>query len=47
VRPTPFTVVNGNNTLEEEIRERIAKIIKHSMQTNPFLKGNWSPENPN
>jgi hypothetical protein len=32
------TTVNGNNTLEEEIRDRIVKEIKHSMQTELFLK---------
>jgi hypothetical protein len=32
------TTVNGNNTLEEEIRERIVKEIKHSIQTELFLK---------
>jgi len=41
------TIVNGNNTLEEEIRERIVKGIKHSMQTKRFLKVIWSTGNPN
>ena len=40
-------VVNGNNTLEEEIRERIVKGIKHSMQIKLFLKASWCPGNPN
>jgi hypothetical protein len=39
--------VSGNNTLEEEIRERIVKGIKHSMQIKLFLKASWCPGNPN
>jgi len=34
-------------TLEEEIREGIAKGNKHSMQTKHFLKIIWCPGNPN
>jgi hypothetical protein len=34
------TIVNGNNTLEEEIRERTAKGNKDSMQIKLFLKAN-------
>jgi len=40
-------IVDGNNTLEEEIREKIAKGIKHSMQTMRFLQVIWCPGNPN
>ena len=35
------TIVNGNNTLEEEIREVLLKGIKHSMQIKLFLKVIW------
>jgi len=41
------TIVNGNNTLEEEIREELLKGIKHSVQTKHFLKVIWCPGNPN
>ena len=41
------TVVNGNNTLEEEITERIAKRNKHSVQIKLFLKVTWCPGNLN
>ena len=41
------TTVIGNNTLEEEIGERIVKGIKRSMQTKRFLKVIWCPGNPN
>jgi hypothetical protein len=40
-------IMNGNSTLEEEIRERIAKGNKHSMQIELFLKASWCPGNPN
>ena len=40
------TIVNGNNTLEEEIKELLMG-IKHSMQTKRFLKVIWCPGNPN
>jgi hypothetical protein len=41
------TTVIGNNTLEEEIGERIVTGIKHSMQTKCFLKVIWCPGSPN
>jgi len=41
------TVVNGNNTLQEEIRERIVKGNKaFSANRMLFLKATWCPENP-
>ena len=40
------TIVNGNNTLEEEIKE-LLKEIKHSMQIKLFSKVIWCPGNPN
>jgi mannose/fructose/N-acetylgalactosamine-specific phosphotransferase system component IIB len=41
------TIVNENNTLEEETRERIAKGKKHSTRTKLFLQAKWCPEYPN
>jgi hypothetical protein len=41
------TIVNGNNTLEEEIRDRISKRIKYSTQIKLFLKVTWFPGNAN
>ena len=39
-------VVNGSNTLEEEIRERTAKTNKE-FYAKCFLKVIWCPGNPN
>jgi hypothetical protein len=41
------TSVNGNKTLEEEIRERIFKGNKAFHITRTLLKATWCPENPN
>jgi len=38
--------VNGNNTLEEEIREKISKRNK-AFYAKRFLKVIWCPGNPN
>ena len=41
------TTLSGNNTLEEEIRERIVKGNKaFSANRMLFLKATWCPENP-
>ena len=41
------TNVNGNNTLEEEIRERNTNGNKAFYANKSFLKVTWCPENPN
>jgi hypothetical protein len=41
------TIVNENDKLEEEIRERIAKGNKAFYGTKLFLQVNWCPENLN
>jgi hypothetical protein len=41
------TIVNGNSTLEGEIRERIAKGNKAFYTNKFFLKANWCLKNPN
>ena len=41
------TVVNGNNTLEEESREGIAKGNKAFYANKTFFKVTWCPGNPN
>ena len=41
------TIVNGNNTLEEEITERIVKGNKAFYANKRLLKANWCPGNPN
>jgi len=41
------TIVNGKNTLEEEIRERIAKGNEAFYATKRFLKVIYCPGNPN
>ena len=41
------TIVNGNNSLEEEIRERIAKGNKEFYANKTFFfKVSWCPGNP-
>jgi hypothetical protein len=40
------TIVDGNNTLEEEIRERIAKGNKAFYANKMLFKGNWCPGIP-
>jgi hypothetical protein len=39
--------VNGNNTLEDEIIEIVAKGNKAFYENEAFLKANYCPENPN
>ena len=41
------TNVNGNNTLEEEIRERTAKGNKAFYTNKTLFKTIWCPGNPN
>ena len=41
------TIVNGNNTLEKEIRERIAIGNKAFYANKRFLRVIWCPRNPN
>jgi len=43
----PGTIVNGNRTIEEEIRERIARGNKEFYANKLFLKAIWCPGNPN
>jgi hypothetical protein len=39
--------VNGSNTLEEEIRERIVKGNKAFYANKTLFKSSWCPGNPN
>ena len=41
------SIVNGDNTLEEEIKKELPKEMALIMQIKPFLKVNWCPETPN
>ena len=41
------TNVDGNNTSEEEIRERIAMGNKAFYTNKMLFKANWCPGNPN